>query len=216
MNKQDVIDRMCASGILPVFRTDDARHLLPATKAFYDAGIACVEYTTTMPNSLGLVEQGAKSLPGDLLLGLGTARDGETVERAARAGAKFIASPGCEAKMIEACQRHGLASVVGAMTPNEIMEAVRLGADVIKIFPADCVGPTFFSSVLGPLPGLCLMAAGGMTLENVGDYVTHGADVVTFLANGLEPAAYAAGDCQTITRTAARWVEAVRAARARR
>jgi 2-dehydro-3-deoxyphosphogluconate aldolase/(4S)-4-hydroxy-2-oxoglutarate aldolase len=75
------------------------------------------------------------------------------------------------------------------------------------------VGPIFFSEVRGPFPGLCLMAAGGMSLGNLKDYVTAGAAIVTFSANGLDAAAYAAGDCPAITRAAAKWVEAVRAAR---
>ena len=93
------------------------------------------------------------------------------------------------------------------------MKAVDLGADIIKVFPAACVGPGFFIDVLGPFPGLHMMAAGGMTLPTVRDYIAAGVEIVTFLANGLEPAAYAAGDCTAIERTAAKWVEEVRAAR---
>ena len=213
MNKQEVIGRMCESGILPVFRTADLRNLFPASKAFHDAGIGCVEYTMTMPGALELVKEGVASLPQDLLLGAGTVTEGKTVELAVQAGAKFIASPGADAGMIAACKRLGVVSVVGAMTPTEIMEAVRLGADVIKVFPAISVGPAFFADVLGPFPGLHLMAAGGMSLLTLKDYVSAGAEIITFLANGLDAAAYAAGDCAAITRAAKKWVEAVASAR---
>ena len=213
MNKEEVIARMCRSGVLPVFRTNDVRNLLPASRAYFDAGIGCVEYTTTIPNILELVKEAIASLPGDLLLGVGTVMDGRGVDLAVAAGAKFIASPGLSAEMVEACKGHGVVSVVGAITPTEIMEALRLGADVIKVFPATSVGTIFFSEMLGPFPGLHLMAAGGMNLLNVKDYVAAGAKVVTFSANGLEAAAYAAGDCATITRAAAKWVAAVGVAR---
>ena len=213
MNKRDVIQRMCETGVLPVFRTADVRHLIPASKAFHAAGIGCVEYTMTMPGALQLVSEAAASFPDDLLIGAGTVMDGETVDRAVAAGAQFIASPGCTPGMVEACRRHGVVSVVGAITPTEIMEALRLGADVIKVFPATSVGPGFFSEVLGPFPGLHLMAAGGMNLGNLKDYVSAGAEIVTLLANGLDAAAYAAGDCPAITRAAAAWVDAVRLAR---
>ena len=213
MSKQEVIARMCQSGVLPVFRTADVRNLIPASKAFYEAGVGCVEYTMTMPNVLELVERAAASLPEDLFLGAGTVMDGRTVDLAVRAGAQFIASPGISTEMIQACNRHNVVSVVGAVTPTEIMEAMRLGADVIKVFPATSVGPGFFAEVLGPLPGLRLMAAGGMTLLNLKDYIVAGAEIVTLLANGLDAAAYAAGDCDAITRAAAKWVEAVRTAR---
>jgi len=215
MNKQEVIERMCRSGVLPVFRTNDVKNLLPASKAFYDAEIGCVEYTMTMRGALELIREGAATLPKDLLLGMGTAMDGRMVEAAVAAGAKFIASPGLSAEMVEACNRLGVVSVVGTITPTEIMEALRLGADVIKVFPATSVGPGFFAEVLGPFPGLCLMAAGGMTLANLGEYVAAGARVVTLLGNGLDAAAYVGGDCPAITRAARKWVEAVRAARSK-
>ena len=211
MNKQQVLDRLCASGILPVFRTDDTRNLLAASRAFYDAGAGCVEYTTTMPNVLPLIAEGRAALPGDLLLGVGTVMDGRGVDAAVEAGARFIASPGTSREMIDACRRLDVVSIVGAMTPTEIMRAVDLGADVIKVFPAVSVGPGFFVNVLGPFPGLHMMAAGGMTLAAIPDYIAAGVEIVAFLANGLEPAAYAAGDCAAITRTAAQWVAAVRA-----
>ncbi len=213
MNKQEVIERMCRSGVLPVFRTNDVKNLLPASRAFYDAGIGCVEYTMTMPGALDLIREGAATLPANLLLGMGTAMDGRMVEAAVAAGAKFIASPGLSAEMVEACNRLGVVSVVGTITPTEIMEAMRLKADVIKVFPATSVGPGFFAEVLGPFPGLCLMAAGGMTLANLAQYVAAGARVVTLLGNGLDAAAYASGDCAAITRAARRWVDAVRVAR---
>jgi 2-dehydro-3-deoxyphosphogluconate aldolase/(4S)-4-hydroxy-2-oxoglutarate aldolase len=212
-NKQEVIEWMCQSGVLPVFRADDVRNLFAASRAFYDAGIGCVEYTMTMPGALDLVREARASLPKDLLLGAGTVMDGPTVERAVRAGARFIASPGISAEMIAACNEQGVASVVGAATPSEIMEALRLGADVIKVFPATSVGPGFFAEVLGPFPGICLMAAGGMTLQNLPNYVVAGAKIVTLLGNGLDPAAYAAGDRAAIARAAIKWVEAVLAAR---
>jgi 2-dehydro-3-deoxyphosphogluconate aldolase/(4S)-4-hydroxy-2-oxoglutarate aldolase len=115
--------------------------------------------------------------------------------------------------MVEACGRHGVVSVVGAITPTEIMEAMRLDADIIKVFPAGCVGPAFFAEMLGPFPGLCLMAAAGFTLGTVGQYIAAGARIVTVPAQGLDAAAYAAGDCPAITRAAGRWVEMVRNAR---
>ena len=213
MDKQEVIRRMCESGILPVFRTNDVQNLFSASKAFYDAGIGCVEYTMTMPNALQLVSEGVASLPKDLLLGAGTVMDGRTVDGAVEAGAKFIASPSLCTEMIRACRRNGVVSIVGAFTPTEIMTAVELGADIIKVFPAGTLGPGFFIDVLGPFPGLHLMAAGGMTILTVKDYIDAGVEIVTFLANGLEPVAYAMGDSSTITSTAAKWVEAVRTAR---
>ena len=215
MHKMELIQMMCASGVLPVFRTSDVRHLLTASLAFRDAGIACVEYTLTMPDAWKLIQRTTAAFPDDFLIGAGTVLDGEMAERAIFAGARFLASPGCEPDVIDACKQHDVPSVVGAITPTEIMTALKLGADVIKVFPATSVGPGFFSEVLGPFPDTVLMAAGGMSLDNLALYVTAGARVVTLLANGLDAAAYASGDGPAITRAARAWVEAVRAARRR-
>jgi 2-dehydro-3-deoxyphosphogluconate aldolase/(4S)-4-hydroxy-2-oxoglutarate aldolase len=213
MGKTTVIERMCRSGVLPVFRTSDVRHLMAASKAIYDGGIGCVEYTMTMPNALELIQQSAAGLPKDLCLGAGTVTDGRTVDAAVQAGATFIASPGISPEMIKACKNNGVASVVGAVTPTEIMNALDLGADVIKVFCAASVGPVFFENMLGPFPGICMMAAGGITLQNLKDYIAAGAQIVTYVPNLADPAAYAAGDGAPITRTAAKWVETVKAAR---
>jgi 2-dehydro-3-deoxyphosphogluconate aldolase/(4S)-4-hydroxy-2-oxoglutarate aldolase len=213
MDKQAIVKRMVAAGLLPVFRTTDVRHLFPATKALYDAGIGCIEYTTTMPNCMDLIRKAAATLPKDLFLGVGTVLDGKTVDEAVDAGAVFIASPSLCPEVIEACNRRNVVCVAGVMTPTEIMEAVRLGADVIKIFPAGAVSPEFFSDVLGPFPGLHLMAAAKCAMEKYKEFIAAGAEIITFLGNGLDAAAYTAGDCAAITQAAKKWVEAVRAAR---
>jgi 2-dehydro-3-deoxyphosphogluconate aldolase/(4S)-4-hydroxy-2-oxoglutarate aldolase len=214
MNKKEVIAQMCASGVLPVFRTSDITHLIPATGALFEAGIACIEYTMTMPNALEMIRRGVAELPKGILLGAGTIVDAKTVDLAVEAGAKFIASPGIAPEMIEACKKNDVVSVVGAMTPTEIMNALNLGADVIKVFCAGAVGPVFFENMPGPFPGICMMAAGGMTLVNLKDYIKAGAQIVTMVPNLADPEAYAQGDCKTIKNTAAKWVAAVKAARA--
>ena len=213
MNKQEVVKRMCESGVCPVFRTSDVRHVTAASRAIYDGGIGCVEYTMTMPSALELVKRGVAELPKDICLGAGTITDGKTVDAAVQAGASFIASPGISPDMIEACKSHGVASVGGAMTPSEIMKALELGADVIKVFCAASVGPVFFENMLGPFPGICMMAAGGITLQNLKDYIQAGAEIVTYVPNLVDPAAYAAGDGAPLTRTAVTYVETVKAAR---
>jgi 2-dehydro-3-deoxyphosphogluconate aldolase / (4S)-4-hydroxy-2-oxoglutarate aldolase len=213
ISKQEVVKRMCASGVLPVYRTSDVKHLTTASQAIYDGGITCIEYTMTMPGALDLIRQSAAALPKDTALGAGTVTDGKTVDQAVEAGASFIASPGISPEMIKACTRNGVASVVGAMTPSEIMNALDLGADVIKVFCAASVGPVFFENMLGPFPGICMMAAGGITLQNLKDYIAAGAQIVTYVPNLLDPGPYAAGDAGPLTQSAVKYVEAVKAAR---
>jgi len=215
MSGQDVIQNMCQSGILPVFRTHDVRHLMAASRAYYDAGIRCIEYTMTMPDALKLVREAVATLPKDLAVGAGTIRDAATVEQAVRAGARFIAGPGFVPEVVAACRRLGVVSVAGALTPTEIGEALDAGADVIKVFPACSVGPGFFAEVLGPFPEAVLMAAGGINIANAGEYIRAGARIVTLLANGLDAKAYAQGDAAALTAAATKFAIAVRGGGAR-
>jgi len=211
--KKKLVEEMCGAGILPVFRTRDLKHLMAASRAYYDAGIRCIEYTLTMPDALKLVREAVKTLPKDMVVGAGTIFDAATVEKAVKAGAQFIAGPGFVPEVVAACRTLGVASVAGALTPTEIGAALKAGADVIKVFPACAVGPGFFAEVLGPFPGTVLMAAGGINIGNVGDYIKAGAGVATLLGNGLDAKAYAAGDAAAITAAARKFVDAVALAR---
>ena len=115
--------------------------------------------------------------------------------------------------MIRACKHNGVASVVARRHAHRDHECTRPGADVIKVFCAASVGPVFFENMLGPFPGICMMAAGGITLQNLKDYIAAGAQIVTYVPNLADPAAYAAGDSATLTHTAVTYVETVKAAR---
>ena len=151
MNKGDVIQRMCETGVPPVFRTADVRHLIPASKAFRAAGVGCVEYTLTMPDALQLVNEAAASFPADLLIGAGTAMDRRDRRPGRRGRAQFIASPGVPG-MVEACQRHGVVSVVGAITPTEIMEVLPPGSRRDRGLPGDDRRPWLLRRGAGPDP----------------------------------------------------------------
>ena len=117
------------------------QHLIPASRAIGEAGIACIEYTLTMPDALALVRQARKQLPKTLLVGAGHGLGRQGRREGGSRGAQFIASPGCSPAMIRACRALGVPSVVGAITPTEVMNALKFGADVIKVFPARPSGP---------------------------------------------------------------------------
>ena len=91
------------------------------------------------------------------------------------AGAAFVVSPVFRVGVIDACRRHDVAVMPGCFTPTEILTAVDAGADVVKVFPATALGPTFFKDVRGPLPHVRLMPTGGVTRENAGEWIRAGA-----------------------------------------
>ena len=203
---------MCQSGILPVFRTNDVRNLYPASKAFYDAGIGCVEYTMTMPGALDLVREGTASLPKDLLLGAGTVMDGADRRAGRGGGGQVHRQPRHQCRDGAACNEQGVVSVVARPRPAKSWRPWP-GRRRDQGVSGHQRGAGLFRRSVWALPRD--MPDGGRRHDAAKspNYVVAGAKIVTLLGNGLDPAAYAAGDRAAITRAATKWVEAVLAAR---
>jgi 2-dehydro-3-deoxyphosphogluconate aldolase / (4S)-4-hydroxy-2-oxoglutarate aldolase len=213
VDKQDLIKAISACGISAVFRTDDTAGLIPAAAAFVAGGVPVVEFTMTIPNCLGLLEQAAHDLPKEALLGAGTVLDAATARSAILAGAQYIVSPVLDAEVVDICHRYGVLAIPGVLTPNEIMQAVRLGVEMIKVFPACALGPTGFTELLGPFPGLRLVAAAVGGLDHVASYIRAGAQVVCVPGQGVDACAYAERRFDAITQAARGLTATVKAAR---
>ncbi len=179
-------------------------------RALYDSGISCIEITLDTPGALEAVEEIAAELPG-ALVGVGTCLRVEDVFRAAKAGAVFAASPIGDEEFVKACARAGIAAIPAAMTPTEAARAWRAGADMVKVFPADVVGPPFFRRLKGPLPGIRTIATGGVSADNAGEFLAAGADAVGVGGWLVNDDSVAAQDVSGIQSRARRLLEAVRA-----
>jgi 2-dehydro-3-deoxyphosphogluconate aldolase/(4S)-4-hydroxy-2-oxoglutarate aldolase len=213
MNKNDLLNQMCDCGLLPVFRTDETEKVLPTSEAFFEGGVTAVEITLTMPGAINLLETVIPKLPKGLAMGAGTVLDAESARIAILAGAQFVVSPGLAPEVIEMAHRYGVAVVPGAVTPTEIMNAIKLGVDVIKIFPATSVGPAHFADVLGPFPQIRFMAAAGITLENTPDYIHAGAQIVTQLAEGMDAEAFRKGKFENIAKRTKQFIQVIQKSR---
>ena len=204
-----IMDRMCDIGVVPVFRTDRTDGLVPAAKAYYEGGMHVIEFTMTMPQALTWIEKGRSELPDDAVLGAGTVLDAETARLAILAGAQFIVSPGLAPKVIELCHRYGVPVIPGAMTPSEIMQAMDLGVDVIKVFPAN-IGLGYFGDLVAPFPQIRFMAAGGpITPDLAKQYYAAGARVVTIAGQGLDKEAFEAGNFGRLTAVTKQYLAAL-------
>ncbi len=104
----------------------------------------------TTPGALEAIERLARAAGGDLLVGAGSVLDGETARRAVEAGARYVVSPVFRAEVVDEAHRQGAAALPGAFTPTEILDAHEAGADVVKVFPADPLGPAFIRGRAGP------------------------------------------------------------------
>jgi 2-dehydro-3-deoxyphosphogluconate aldolase / (4S)-4-hydroxy-2-oxoglutarate aldolase len=172
-NNADVIVRMQRHRLVAVVRSKSADEAYTTACAASDAGIWFVEITFTVPDALGVIERLA--LRSDLYVGAGTVLSKKDGKHAIEAGARFVVSPTLEFDLIPLCHKAGVACFPGAATPTEILAARRMGADLVKVFPADLVGgPHFIRQMQGPFPDVRFMVSGGVSLANVQEYVQIG------------------------------------------
>src|SRR5947208_6883798 len=144
-------------------------------EALAAGGVTVAEVTFTVPNALDVIRAAKKQLGDRVLLGAGTVLDPETARAALLAGAEFIVAPNLNLDVIRLCQRYDKLVMPGAFTPTEILTAWEAGADIVKVFPADVVGPAFFKAMRGPFPQIRLMPTGGVDLASAAAFLKAGA-----------------------------------------
>jgi len=203
-----------ASGVIAVIRLQDPARLRAVVDALAAGGVRALEVTMTVPGAVELIRALAPTLSAEFLLGAGTVVNAETAERVIDAGARFVVSPVLRPEVIAVGHRHDVPVMPGCFSPTEILTAWEAGADVVKVFPATALGPTFFKDVRGPLPQVKLMPTGGVTIDNAGDWIRAGAVAVGVGTALLDAAAIAAGNYGVITENARRIVANVAKARA--
>jgi 2-dehydro-3-deoxyphosphogluconate aldolase / (4S)-4-hydroxy-2-oxoglutarate aldolase len=214
MDKTQIIERITSSGLVVVVRADSPEQALTVAEACREGGAAAVEITFTVPGALGLIERLASRFAGgEILIGAGTVLDPETARAALLAGARFIVSPHFDPAIVELCHRYRAPVMPGTMSVTEIVRALQSGADLIKVFPGDVLGPQFLRAVRGPLPHAPLSPSGGVTLENVGEWIDAGAVALSVgrpLMAGIDP-----GDSKALAKRTAAFLERIATARAR-
>ncbi len=179
---------MFANPISGVMRLNNADNTLNAARCLIAAGFKSVEVTMTTPDALNLVKTLAAEAPADVLVGAGTAMSAADARAAIEAGAQFVVSAICETDIVRPCREAGVVCIPAGMTPTEIVHAWRVGAHVVKIFPAAIIGgPNFVRAIRGPLPDIPLWVSGMVPAKDAQEYLRAGANLVG-LTNELFPA----------------------------
>jgi 2-dehydro-3-deoxyphosphogluconate aldolase/(4S)-4-hydroxy-2-oxoglutarate aldolase len=213
MSRESDLQRVTACGIVAVVRFADPGPLVEVVQALAAGGVTVAEVTFTVPHALDVIREAKRQLGDKVLLGAGTVLDPETARAAILAGAEFIVSPCVNLDVIRLCRRYDRLVMPGAFTPTEILTAWDSGADVIKVFPADVVGPAFFKALRGPLPQVKLMPTGGVDLKTAGEFLKAGAVCLGVGGQLVEPQAVAKRDFARITDLARQYIAVVQAAR---
>jgi 2-dehydro-3-deoxyphosphogluconate aldolase/(4S)-4-hydroxy-2-oxoglutarate aldolase len=168
VSRLQVYQTMLADGMLPLFfhaELSTCRHIIDA---LVKGGVRCVEFTNRGANALATFSELAtycQQQHPQVILGVGSIEDSETAALFLAHGAQFVVSPTFNLDIMRLCHRRKVAHIPGCSTPTEIANAETAGAEIIKCFPANVLGPGFFKSVLAPRPWSLLMPTGGVSLE---------------------------------------------------
>jgi 2-dehydro-3-deoxyphosphogluconate aldolase/(4S)-4-hydroxy-2-oxoglutarate aldolase len=208
------VEEIKKRAVVAVIRGASFETIIPMARALKEGGVTAIEITMETPKALKIIEKAADLFGDELLVGAGTVLDAETARAAILAGARFIFSPTVKMETIRLAKRYGVISVPGAFTPTEILTAYEYGADVIKVFPAGSVGPSYFKNIAGPLPHIPLMPTGGINMENAKDYIRAGAVAVGVGTSLVDPKRALTDEyLLEVTQNAKKLMEEVQAAR---
>jgi 2-dehydro-3-deoxyphosphogluconate aldolase/(4S)-4-hydroxy-2-oxoglutarate aldolase len=207
MTKQEVLDRILSTGVVAVIRMKDTQRLKKVIEAIRLGGVKSIEITMTVPGAVDIIADLVKTVPDDVLVGAGTVTDVETANKVIDAGAKFVVGPILNVDIIKLCNQRGVVIMPGCYTPTEIFTAWKAGADIIKVFPATSLGPKYLKDIRGPFPDLRLLPTGGVSVDNVGDWIAAGAVAVGIGSDLLDKKAIDEGRYEVLTERARRMVE---------
>ena len=209
----DRLARARATGVLAVLRAPSPELALEASEAIIRGGVTGIEVTFSTPDAPAVIRELIARHGDAAYIGAGTVTSVEQAALAADAGAEFLVSPGTLPALTRAMLDTGRVVMTGAMTPTEVMGALELGVDVVKIFPASLGGPSYLGALRGPFPDAPLMPTGGVSPDNLAEWFRAGAVAVGAggdLANG---ASLAASDWADIEQRSARFAAALAASR---
>ena len=213
MTHPDITRRLLASGVIAIIRTDTSDQLLAAAQALVDGGITAMEVTMTTPNALEVIRDASAKFGDSILMGVGTVLDEETCVSAILAGAQFVVTPVTKPAVIRVCHRYGKPIASGAFTPTEALHAHESGADFVKLFPADQLGPGYIKSLLAPLPMLRIIPTGGVTPETARAFLEAGCVALGAGSSLVSKDILQSRDWPALTARAEKFVSAIRAAR---
>ena len=212
MDKEVIIKRLCEEGLVVVVRGashEEARKVVAACVA---GGIKLIEVTFTIPGAHQLMAQLAEEYMGtDVLIGAGTVLDPTTARISILNGAQFVVSPYLDVETVKLCNKYRVPVMPGIMTVREAVLAMEAGADILKVFPGEIMGPKFVKALKGPLPQARVMPTGGVDITNISEWINAGCVAVGVGSNLTRGAA--TGDFALVTKTAQEFVEAVRKAK---
>ncbi len=214
-SRTDILQHLTQPGIISVVRTDQPAQLPAICEALLGGGVIAIEITFTVPNALEAIRECSRHFGDHALIGAGTVLDAATCRAAIEAGAQFIVSPITRHELVAAAHAADKPVMLGAYTPTEAQSAHEAGADFIKIFPADKLGPSYIKALRTPLPHLQIVPTGGVDLNTAADFLKAGCAALGVGGSLLTADILKTGNWKELTRLAAEFVKIAEATRRR-
>lgn len=205
--RSEIISQLTRPGIIAVVRTDKPEQVPPICEALLAGGVIAIEITFTVPNALQAIREASGRFGGKVLVGAGTVLNAEACRAAIDAGAEFIVSPITKLEIVETAHALDKPVMLGAYTPTEAQTAHEAGADFIKIFPADKLGPSYIKALRAPLPHLKIVPTGGVDLNTAAEFLKAGCVALGVGGSLLTPEILRTSNWPELTRLARAFVE---------
>ncbi len=214
MDKSEIMRRIVEIGVIPVVRVESADLALRAVDAIKAGGIPVLEITMTVPGAIRIIEEVARQLGSEAVVGAGTVLNEVAARECIQAGAQFIVSPAFNLDTISCCHQCGIVVMPGALTPTEVVTAWSAGADCVKVFPAGALGgPSYIKALKAPLPHIPMVPTGGVSLKTAAEFILAGATALGVGTDLVDTKALREGGDRLITQRARQFIEVVREAR---
>ena len=211
--KAEIISLLTNPGIIAVVRARRADQVMPLAEALIAGGVIAVEITMSTPDALAAIREASGTLASRALIGVGTVLDETTCRAALASGAEFVVTPICRPQFVPICAAAHRPLMLGAYTPTEAQLAHEVGADFVKIFPADTLGPGYIKGLRAPLPHLRMVPTGGVDLKTIGDFLKAGCPAVGVGSSLVTKQILETDNWTELTRLAGEFVKAANAAR---
>lgn len=212
-SKSEICSLLTDPGIIAVVRAQNAEQVVPLSEALVAGGVIAIEITLTTPNAFAAIREARAKFANRAIIGVGTVLDAAACRTALEAGAEFVVTPMCRPELVPLAHAADRPIMLGAFSPTEAQLAHEAGADFIKVFPADTLGPGYIKALRAPLPHLRMVPTGGVELHNVRDFLQAGCAALGVGSALVSTKLLQTADWQELTRRTAAFVAAAHGAK---
>ncbi|WP_017813478.1 bifunctional 2-keto-4-hydroxyglutarate aldolase/2-keto-3-deoxy-6-phosphogluconate aldolase [Paenibacillus shenyangensis] len=218
MKKLQLLQKMMDNGVVAVLRGDSADQVFAMAEQAIAGGIKVIEVTLTVPGALGAIEKLSRMYSwksdGDnfAIIGAGTVLEPQTARAAIMAGAEFVVGPSLNPETVKICNLYRIPVLPGVTTLEGVQHALELGVDIVKLFPGNLYQPSIIKTLKGPMPQANFMPTGGVSLDNLGEWIKGGA-VAVGIGSDLTTEAVKTGNLSLVRQRAEQYMQAYREAK---